>query len=56
MGNFEEGIRTVKKITKSLGQNFYQLNGDPTDYPFIRADLHLIRKGTEAKAKAAVQK
>ena len=54
MGNFEEGKRTVKSITKSLGQKFYKLNGDPTDYPFIRADLHLIKKGTEAKAKKAV--
>jgi hypothetical protein len=54
MGNFEEGRRTVETITKSLGQKFYKLSGDPTDYPFIRADLHLIKKGTEAKAKAAV--
>ena len=54
MGNFEEGKRKVEKITTSLGQKFYKLSGDPTDYPFIRADLHLIKKGTEAKAKAAV--
>ena len=54
MGNFEEGKRKVEKITTSLGQKFYKLDGDPTDYPFIRADLHLIKKGTAAKAKAAV--
>ena len=54
MGNFEEGIRKVKEITTSLGQKFYKLSGDPTDYPFIRADLHLIKKGKEAEAKAAV--
>ena len=54
MGNFEEGKRKVEKITTSLGQKFYKLSGDSTDYPFIRADLHLIRKGTAAKAKAAV--
>jgi hypothetical protein len=42
MGNFEEGRRKVKEITTSLGQKFYKLDGDPTDYPFIRADLHLI--------------
>ena len=54
MGNFEEGKRTVERITTSLGQKFYKLSGDPTDYPFIRADLHLIKKGTEAKAKEAV--
>ena len=44
----------MKEITTSLGQKFYKLDGDPTDYPFIRADLHLIKKGTAAKAKAAV--
>ena len=54
MGNFEEGKRKVEKITTSLGQKFYKLSGDSTDYPFIRADLHLIKKGKEAEAKAAV--
>ena len=54
MGNFEKGNRKVKTIKTSLGQKFYKLEGDPTDYPFIRADLHLIKKGTEATAKAAV--
>ena len=50
MGNFEEGNRKVKEITTSLGQKFYKLDGDPTDYPFIRADLHLIKKGTDARS------
>ena len=54
MGNLHEGTQTVKEITKSLGQTFYTLSGDATDYPFIRADLHLIKKGTEAKAKEVV--
>ena len=42
----------VKEITKSLGQTFYKLEGDVD--PFIRADLHLIKKRTEAKAKEVV--
>ena len=40
------------EITKSLGQTFYKLEGDVD--PFIRADLHLIKKRTEAKAKEVV--
>ena len=52
MGNFAEGNRKVKEITTSLGQKFYKLDGDVD--PFIRADLHLIKKRTEAKAKEVV--
>ena len=40
------------EITKSLGQTFYKLEGDVD--PYIRADLHLIKKRTEAKAKEVV--
>ncbi len=49
MGNFAEGNMKVKEIATSLGQEFYKLDGDPI--PDIRADLHLIKKGTGAKAK-----
>ncbi len=42
MENFEKENRKVKEITTSLGQEFYKLDGDATDYPFIRADLHLV--------------
>ena len=52
MGNFHEGTRTVEEVSKSLGQTVYKLFGDVD--PYIRADLHLIKKKTEAKAKAAV--
>ena len=52
MGTFAEGNKEVKAITKSLGQSFYKLSDDPISY--IRADLHLIKKRTEAKAKEVV--
>ena len=42
----------MENITKSLGQNFYELFGEPN--PFIRADLHLIKKRAPDKAKEAV--
>ena len=42
MGNFEEGHKTVKEITKSLGQTYYKL--DEEEVPYTRADIHLIKK------------
>ena len=46
----------VKKITKSLGQTFYEVEG--TTFPVLRADLVLYRKGdkrvvAEAEEEAA---
>jgi hypothetical protein len=52
MGNFAEGNKTVMGITKSRGETFYKLTGE--SIPFIRADLHLIKKRTEEKAKEVV--
>jgi hypothetical protein len=46
-GNFEEGTKKVKAITESLGQKFYKLDNEQQEY--IRADLHLIRKGPGKK-------
>ena len=43
MGNFEEGHKTAKEITKSLGQTYYKL--DEEEIPYTRADIHLIKKG-----------
>ena len=54
MGTFHEGTRIVQKISKSLGQTVYELGGDVD--PYIRSDLHLIKKKTkkaEAKEEAA---
>ena len=47
----------VKKITKSLGQTFYEVEGDKS-FPVLRADLVLYRKGdkrvvAEAEEEAA---
>lgn len=53
MGNFHEGTRIVQKISKSLGQTVYELGGDVD--PYVRSDLHLIKKKTKkAEAKEAV--
>ena len=46
----------VKKITKSLGQTFYEVEGN--SFPVLRADLVLYRKGdkrvvAEAEEEAA---
>ena len=42
MGNFAKGNKKVERITTSLGQTFYKVVG--VAVPFIRADLHLIKK------------
>ena len=47
LGNYEEGTKTVKEITKSLGQTYYKL--DEEKIPYIRADIHLIAKGKETE-------
>lgn len=52
MGNFAKGNKTVTDVSTSLGQTFYKVAG--VAVPFIRADLHLIKKKTEATAAAAV--
>ena len=52
MGNFAKGNKKVERITTSLGQTFYKVVG--VAVPFIRADLHLIKKKTEAKAAEVV--
>ena len=52
MGNFAKGNKTVTDVSTSLGQTFYKVAG--VAVPFIRADLHLIKKKTEAAAAAAV--
>ena len=41
----------VKRITKSLGQKFYEVEG--TTHPVIRADLILHTKGESKEAPAA---
>ena len=50
MGNFHEGTRTVEEVSKSLGQTVYKLFGDVD--PYIRADLHLIKKN-RSKGKSS---
>ena len=35
-------------ISKSMGQKFYKLDND--DHQYIRADIHLIKKGPGARA------
>ena len=45
-GNFEEGTKKVTAITKSMGQKFYKLDNESREY--IRADVHLIKKGPRA--------
>ena len=52
MGNFAKGNKTVTDVSTSLGQKFYKVAG--VAVPFIRANLHLIKKKTEAKAAEAV--
>ena len=52
MGNFAKGNKTVTDVSTSLGQTFYKVAG--VAVPFIRADLHLIKKKSEAKAAEAV--
>ena len=51
MGNFHEGTRTVEEVSKSLGQTVYKLFGDVD--PYIRADLHLIKKKNRSKGKSS---
>ena len=46
------GNKTVTDVSTSLGQTFYKVAG--VAVPFIRADLHLIKKKSEAAAAAAV--
>ncbi len=45
MGNFEEGTKKVKEITKIPGQTYYKL--DEEKIPYTRADAHLIEKAKE---------
>ena len=42
MGNFAKGNKTVTDVSTSLGQTFYKVAG--VAVPFIRADIHLIKK------------
>ena len=54
MGNFHEGTRTVEEVSKSLGQTVYKLFGDVD--PYIRADLHLIKKQKQRQKQPYQQK
>ena len=48
-GDYEEGTRKVMVISKSMGQHFYKLDND--DHQYLRADVHLIKKGPGARAE-----
>ena len=43
IGDYEDGTRKVMAISTSMGQKFYKLDNDAHQY--IRADMHLIKKG-----------
>ena len=43
VGDYEDGTRKVMAISTSMGQKFYKLDND--DHQYIRADIHLIKKG-----------
>ena len=43
VGDYEDGTRKVEVISTSMRQKFYKLDND--DHQYIRADIHLIKKG-----------
>ena len=47
LGNFEDGTKKVRQISKSLGQTFYKL--DAEEILYTRADIHLITKAKEGE-------
>ena len=49
VGDYEDGTRKVMAISTSMGQKFYKLDND--DHQYIRADIHLIKKGAAGRGR-----